>query len=42
MTLSTGDKLGRYEIVAQSGAGGMGERKARTVASLYHPNVRAL
>src|SRR4029434_9837829 len=29
MTLSSGDKLGHYEIVAQAGAGGMGEREAR-------------
>ena len=42
MTLSTGDKLGHDEIVAQAGAGGMGEREARTVASLNHPNVRAV
>src|SRR5215212_2899704 len=39
MTLSSGDKLGHYEIVAQAGAGGMGEvykardtRLQRTVA----------
>jgi len=39
MTLSSGDKLGHYEIVAQAGAGGMGEvykardtRLDRTVA----------
>ena len=25
MTLSTGDRLGRYEIIAPLGAGGMGE-----------------
>ena len=34
MTLSKGDKLGHYEIVAPAGAGGMGEvYKARDTGS---------
>ena len=44
MTLSSGDKLGHYEIVAQAGAGGMGEvYKARGYCHVglipYCPNI---
>jgi len=36
MTLSVGDKLGHYEIVAHAGAGGMGEvNKARDTVELH-------
>jgi serine/threonine protein kinase len=37
MTLKTGDRLGRYEILAPLGAGGMGE--ARAASALDHPNI---
>jgi hypothetical protein len=39
MTLAAGFRLGRYEILAFVGAGGMG---ARAVSALSHPHVGSL
>ena len=37
MTLSTGNKLGHYKIVAQAGAGGMGECTRRATRGSIVP-----
>jgi len=39
MPLSSGDKLGPYEVVAPIGAGGMGEVYPELSASLVDPPV---